>query len=1122
MTEAGAAQTGGRGQVRGTKRLVMAPVRRAAVGEYARDVPPPAPGVTLLTGVAGSGKSSRLRATALRHLREEGTPVLMISSSRAAASRFAADLAAESEEGLGASRSMTWPAFAFEIISRAEAQGLIPWMRGAPRLRTGAEQDHRYHALLSRVPEASLPPTMALAAGTLGLRQQLRDFADQAIQVEADPEADVTALAARHNRPEWALAGRLMAEYRFQSALGDSEALDALELSLVARGILRENPEFGRAEAARQGLLVVDDAHNVTMPELALLEALVGALRPTGAPAIVAFDEASAVQVFRGADPARTGRRLAALADRQEDAGPNRRSSGTLAAVAESLRARLGVQPLGPGAAAPAADARGEAAGGEVECLVVSHPFHEHRLIGTRILDLVVSEGANVGFADIAVVVRSGSEARSVERQLTSLGIPVEVPPAVLTLKETPAVRPLVALMEVVVSAEEPEVAVLTEVLTSPLIGMSSVDLRRARQELRRRARLALVRSWSGEPADQASPNPASGDPMAAGGGGAPLEGAPPLTEARIPLSDQLLIEAASDPASETGIEGIDRLSRMIAAGRREYETKNKDPQHVLWGLWEESGRAPVWRSAAAGTGAAADRANRDLDAVMSLFYAAERFMDQRPGAAADEFLAELIEQAVPVDTVAKRAAGGSAVSVLTPVTAAGREFAVVFVAGVQEGRWPNPRVRGELFGTSDFLEALAAEREGRPVVYSGHAERVSAVRRDELRLFLAAITRATSRLVITAVNGDGESPSLFFDLVALAAGLSPHAIRPVHPPRPQTIRALIGELRRAAESAPAPEAADAASVLALLATSGVRDASLTRPETWWGSRALSTTAPVVGPEAVIVVSPSKIQQAIEDPLGWFVQYVGGEPAREFSRSLGTLVHALAERYPSGEREELTEALERAWADLNFDDSLSSRAERAHAEHLVSSFAQYAIQARSEGRDVTAGDVEKSFLAQVELPVRGVPRTVVLKGTIDRLERRTDGGWTVVDLKTSKTSVTAAEGAVHPQMAVYQYAAELGGLEGVERTEEALLVYLGKPNAKKVATVRQQGAGISSLAEVLVAEAARTMTGASFAAYRAGERDRSQLPEIDPLLPQGRPVTRLDLPENSPEEGNQA
>ena len=101
-------------------------------------------------------------------------------------------------------------------------------------------------------------------------------------------------------------------------------------------------------------------------------------------------------------------------------------------------------------------------------------------------------------------------------------------------------------------------------------------------------------------------------------------------------------------------------------------------------------------------------------------------------------------------------------VELLTPFTAKGREWKVVVVAGVQEGIWPNLRIRGSLLGSERL-----AERDRNPDLAAIELELVAkaAVAEDELRLFYAAISRTSEDLIITAVDREEDQPSTFFDI---------------------------------------------------------------------------------------------------------------------------------------------------------------------------------------------------------------------------------------------------------------------------------------------------------------------------------------------------------------------
>ena len=76
---------------------------------------------------------------------------------------------------------------------------------------------------------------------------------------------------------------------------------------------------------------------------------------------------------------------------------------------------------------------------------------------------------------------------------------------------------------------------------------------------------------------------------------------------------------------------------------------------------------------------------------MMALFHTAERYVDQMPGAGPEQFLEYLLNQELPMDTLAARAQVDDAVELMTPASAAGREWPVVIIAGLQEGVGPTP-----------------------------------------------------------------------------------------------------------------------------------------------------------------------------------------------------------------------------------------------------------------------------------------------------------------------------------------------------------------------------------------------------------------------------------------------
>src|SRR4029450_8546964 len=126
--------------------------------------------------------------------------------------------------------------------------------------------------------------------------------------------------------------------------------------------------------------------------------------------------------------------------------------------------------------------------------------------------------------------------------------------------------------------------------------------------------------------------------------------------------------------------------------------------EDVLWAMWQRSGLATRWARASAAGGPTGAVADRDLDAVVSLFDAAAGFVDRLPSADVRPFVAHLSAQELPGDTGAARATAGESVRLLTAHAAKGLEWDLVCVAGTQEGVWPDLRDRASLLGAEELV----------------------------------------------------------------------------------------------------------------------------------------------------------------------------------------------------------------------------------------------------------------------------------------------------------------------------------------------------------------------------------------------------------------------------------
>ena len=509
---------------------------------------------------------------------------------------------------------------------------------------------------------------------------------------------------------------------------------------------------------------------------------------------------------------------------------------------------------------------------------------------------------------------------------------------------------------------------------------------------------------------------------------------------------------------------------------------------------------------------------------MVGLFESAERYVDHLPGAGPAQFLDYIDNQELPMDTLAARAPTDETVEIMTPATAAGRQWPVVFVAGVQEGVWPNTRLRGQLLGADLLTDALdlGVDQAARVTPVT----RMREVRHDELRSFSAAVSRSCGTLVVTAASGEDEQPSEFLDLV------DPPGSRPgdgaravVDAPRPMTLRALVAELRQWVQlHEEDPVRSEAAARLLHRISSSPRPVPGAHPDTWWGAAELSSTAPVFDDGVPVPVSPSRIETIHRSPLDWFVAASRAEAATDLSRSLGSLVHAIAEELPEASGTELVAELERRWPTLGLPETWESAVQLERARQMLRKFAQYVLDARSKhGRRLAS--VEGAF----SVLVQGRARDALLRGRVDRLELDEQGRYVVVDLKTGRNQPAGAKIAEHPQLAAYQVALtagagtamvagqdetvlELPGGTVTELSGGALLVQLG--TRAKSPSVQQQDPldPDATWARDLITRAAELVAGERFTARHdqaegAFNGHGCKLPQICPLCAEGRQVS---------------
>jgi superfamily I DNA/RNA helicase/RecB family exonuclease len=709
-----------------------------------------------------------------------------------------------------------------------------------------------------------------------------------------------------------------------------------------------------------------------------------------------------------------------------------------------------------------------------VEAYALRTRGSEAAYVAQRLRQAHLADG--VPWSHMAVIMRSTNlQLSTYERALRHAGVPTVVHAEDLPLQQQPAVKPFLLLLRCALEPELLNEENAVALLHSPFGGADPLAERKLRQGLRA---LAGHEHSSG----------------------------------------QLLVGALNDPRELVALERrwaepAVRVARLIQVVR---ETATQSAEEVLWAVWRESGLADRWAAAATRPAAGTDQqrraeaADRDLDAIMVLFDAAARFTDRLPGARIQTFIEHVLGQQLPADSITGAGDRGEAVRLLTAHAAKGLEWDLVVVCGVQEGVWPDLRLRGSLLGSEQLVDEVA--QRAAPNAMVQRVAQTTELLREERRLFHVATTRARQRVLVTAVDSsavggaDGDDrPSRFLhELLARGSvhragprpdddgppttgGSGPHPTIPtqggptlaepeeldlVRPQRPMTLAGLVAELRVAAVEGDA----DAAAELARLAKAGVPGA---HPDDWWGLAELSDDRPLREADDTqpVRVTPSTMESALRCGLRWLLEKHGGSLPATGAQGVGNLVHAAAmyadEAVANPQR--LLEYVDARFDAIELAARWLSGREKERAEAMVDKLIRWLAE---NPRRLVAVEREFSVRLAGEPPIE-------LTGRVDRLEVDDEGRLVVIDLKTGKTTTaTAAELPEHPQLGAYQVAVEEGAFPEGEVSGGAALVQLGTSNkeAKEQHQEALRAGDDPGWAHAMVHRTADTMAASTFVA----------------------------------------
>lgn len=645
-----------------------------------------------------------------------------------------------------------------------------------------------------------------------------------------------------------------------------------------------------------------------------------------------------------------------------------------------------------------------------------------------------------LAWGQMAVIVRQSSSVELIRQELRRGGVPLAPDTPALLLRSEPAAKALLdcarAALEQLLGVPVVQEEAARALLLSPLVGFSAIELRRLRRILGESPDHLSIRVLSdSELFDQ-------------------LEAAPTLA------AKAKVAQAINEALAKERSEGLEAL---------------------VWGAWQASGKAQYWRQLALDLEADSllrQRADHDLDVVISLFKRLEVWSERNPSAPGQQFLDELEAQQVASDSVAALGARPQGVSVLTVAACAGRQWEFVAVLGIDDGVWPNLRLRDSLTQTG-LLTDIVSQRIADTVNLSSLtasldpqalAQARAQICSDEMRLLVAAMSRANSQLWLGAVNGGEQGPSSFFNYLSRQSGIP---VEPIQPGGAYTLRGLVATLRRQLmldlkrnDGAGAPQIA---ALLAALAQRGVPGAD---PRSWLGIAGASqflTDLPAqlegqdqlgtqAAAHAVVALkqlqaqrvnqarqrgarlSPSDVENIETCPLRWYLQRHGGSPASSSAQQIGALIHWLAQQGQEHglSREQLLDLFYRERSSLQLPGGWYGRQENQRVEKMVENLALYLANSPANMQV----EVECPVRAQVELEVDGAPLKIKISGRADRLEH-TSQGIDVIDFKTG-ASVDSAGAQTNAQLATYRVALQARG----ENVHGGALIMLGKENKK--------------------------------------------------------------------------
>ena len=662
-----------------------------------------------------------------------------------------------------------------------------------------------------------------------------------------------------------------------------------------------------------------------------------------------------------------------------------------------------------------------------------------------------------IPWSEMAVIVRSpGAQINALQRAFAMNSIPVEIDAQALSLGDNPAIKPIITIAQIALGQLKLIASnwdQIEELLKSEFAGADAISIRQMR--------IALTKAQKGD---------------------------------HVKSSTELILDALTAPTADLPWEELTSLKRIndLIKEAKKTLSKSSDISDLLWSIWSNGKNyegeliSQNWQQVALAGGTRGGVADQNLDAVITLFEVARRFSQRLPGAKPFLFIDQLLGEKILSDSITATAQRGEVVKVLTVHSAKGLEWQFVALAGMQEGSWPNLKQRGSLLGSERLVEIF---RHGISNAQQLDAISAAGLAQDEKRLLNVALSRASKKVLITAVAHEDNQPSRYFEQIA------PEDIQFSQTQRSITQPALVAALRRMATVASKEDVEFAARALKTLATNGVRSAD---PKNWVGIAPASTQLPVITENEQLRISPSSLESFTECGLKWMLEQSGGKDADSTAQVLGSAIHVIAAQLkdqPDLSLEQLEAKLKGAWSLIDMNKGWIKDYEYRRAALMLQKFYGWHLS-------------NKNKLIGVEEKFEFKLGKAIVSGSIDRVELTTEGKYYIVDLKTGATPISYEDAQSNKQLQSYQLAVVNDGFKNKLEHQEvggAQLIFVGDHKGKEAKPRPQDPVNAKAVSDQ-IEEIAIKMSDKSFVAI-INDRCRScAVKSSCPIQPAGKSV----------------